>query len=286
METDINTSGILPIDLNLLAEVDRVISGSWTRTKCPFKYAPTDYVRFARQDLVDGSDRGFLNAYHNAKRALDSQMDFILWNLGLTKPDINAPQKLAVLSRIGASSVSILQRLIRQRNLLEHEYESIDPASATDAVDVADLFVQTTSLFSNLRHHQFEFWSSSSKVGGQIQFCYEDLKEGLDKIVPWLCVGPRESNENSPSGIQYSIYRSMRTDNRDPSRVYDEWENSTDEYEKEGKIFRWSLPPSTRLQKYREFGIEYIEKGVVLPKYDEHYCALARIMVIGMRDWM
>jgi hypothetical protein len=200
-------------------------------------------------------------------------MDYILWNLGLGHSEMNAPQKLAVLSKVGASSVSVLQRLIRQRNLLEHKYESADLTSATDAVDIAELFIHTTAPISNRRYGYIDFWSAAGKVGGELQFHFGDKDENTRYDVPWLLEHGMPVDV-SPTSVEYAIFVSHRADNENPRELFDTWECHN------------SLPALEREKKHPEFGLQYVGKGMIFPVCDELYCALVRIMVLAMRYWM
>jgi hypothetical protein len=214
-------------------------------------------------------------------------MDYVLWNLGLYRPHANATGKLALLTRVGASAPSILLRLIRQRNLLEHEYKNIQRADADDAVDIADLFVQATSLISNLRHDNWQFWSSRSKIGGDVAFGYGKGIEEAEPNNPELTLCDDASPESPPTFVRYSLYCSTRSDNEDPLELLEEWMYYRDlpaDLRPTNPFESRDVPPQEYLSRKHEFGFKHIGNGVVRRDQDDDYCNFVRIMVTGMKE--
>lgn len=113
----------------------------------PLKYRtpirPGEYLQFAAADLENGTVHGLVNALSNAKRAIDCQVTSILHGLGLSKSG-NFPAKVGRLQRLGLLAPRIVSKVIRVRNLLEHEFQKPAQSEAEDAVDVATLFIEAT----------------------------------------------------------------------------------------------------------------------------------------------
>ena len=117
------------------------------------KYAtpvtPPEYLRYAEADLVAGSSHGLVNALSNAKRAIDCQVTNILQGFGLSIPK-QFPTKLEKIAALGLVAPRIVKKIVRLRNLLEHEFHNPQLAEVEDAVDVATLFLEATRrIYSN-----------------------------------------------------------------------------------------------------------------------------------------
>ena len=95
--------------------------------------------------------RGVLNAFHNAKRAIDCQMDRVIWNLGIKQGRLSMPRKFEILRSVEAGAPKLLARLIQKRNLLEHAYKTIAEDQAEEAIDLAELYVNATDSIARNR---------------------------------------------------------------------------------------------------------------------------------------
>lgn len=110
---------------------------------------PSEYLRYAEDDLLVGRSHGLVNALSNAKRAIDCQVTNILQGLGLSVPK-QFPAKLEKISTLGLATPRIVKKVVRLRNLLEHEFHNPQLSEVEDAVDVAVLFIEATRrIFSN-----------------------------------------------------------------------------------------------------------------------------------------
>ena len=114
---------------------------------------PELYMRFATQDLTAGSDdRNSLNAVSNAKRAIHLRVDRLLQVYGgLKKSGLSLkssfPRKFDYLANCGILAPEIVKKLNQSRNVVEHEYRLPSRDEAADYVDIAGLFVRSTSPF-------------------------------------------------------------------------------------------------------------------------------------------
>jgi hypothetical protein len=126
-----------------------------------FEIKPGDFITFAKADLYDPGTRGLVNALSNAKRAIDCQADGFLNAIGIDSSNIekqlgregiasiaydksskNGLLKFRLLEVLGIATPSIVKRMRTLRNLLEHEYKKPSRRSVSDAIGVAELFVQ------------------------------------------------------------------------------------------------------------------------------------------------
>ena len=104
---------------------------------------PNAYLEFAIADLAEGSTRGHVNAFGNAKRALHLTIDTLLHQYGLFTHfgKSNFPDKLRLLDGIGLLPIRIMENLNVERNLLEHEYDTPSEKRVAEAVDVTRLLL-------------------------------------------------------------------------------------------------------------------------------------------------
>lgn len=126
-----------------------------------------DYLKFAKSDLAEGSDiRARINAVTNAKRAIDCQIDNILYTLHYdlkngsktisdymidkycdseSKKALKKTPKLAFISALNLSSLVLISEMRELRNSIEHIYSIPKSREAKKAVEVAELFIGQTN---------------------------------------------------------------------------------------------------------------------------------------------
>jgi hypothetical protein len=139
------------------------------------------FLGFARDDLLDGTDRGRVNALSNAKRAVENRVDTLLYAYGLRghskKERWNYPTKAEKLRLTGTFVPDALRHMVTTtRNELEHDYKIPQSGQdVADMVDVAELFVRNTDALilggffrwilgpsSLLDHHDVASWKVES----------------------------------------------------------------------------------------------------------------------------
>jgi hypothetical protein len=111
-----------------------------------FDIEAEEFLRFAEKDLAQGDKHGLVNALSNAKRAIDSQVDKVLGCFGLLSRR-NFPQKMAMLRDMGIIAPRIVNKVVKARNYLEHEYQAPMQEQVEDALDIARLFVISLDRF-------------------------------------------------------------------------------------------------------------------------------------------
>ncbi|WP_147617716.1 hypothetical protein [Oxalobacter paraformigenes] len=110
---------------------------------------PFEYLRYAEADLNIGDVHGLVNGLSNAKRAIDCQVANILHGFGLSIPK-QFPSRLEKISALGLVAPRIIKKIIRLRNLMEHEFHSPNLSEVEDAVDIVTLFLGATRhVFAN-----------------------------------------------------------------------------------------------------------------------------------------
>lgn len=108
--------------------------------------SPAMYLEFAKIDLRENDGlRSLVNAVSNAKRSLHLQSELISDALGVRslapKGQISFPKRLGFIRDCGVVGGSILNKLNRIRNAVEHDYIIPDEMVAQDFIDVVELFV-------------------------------------------------------------------------------------------------------------------------------------------------
>ena len=130
------------------------ISFSWVTYHCRQDPSAEDYLSFARQDLLDGATpRHLINALSNAKRALHMRMEDIC--LGFGAVSLNKLKNFHALSeyikKCGLPSLSVLEKLNKERNNTEHDFTIPKQEMVEIYIDVAHLFLSATDRWSG-RH--------------------------------------------------------------------------------------------------------------------------------------
>jgi hypothetical protein len=149
--------------------------------EAPFQTKPHDFLRFAEYDLNNKYEHHLINALSNLKRAIDCQLDSLLFGFGLydqaKKKKLSFPKKVALLNSFGIISPRILKRINQKRNLLEHEYISPAEDDVEDALDVANLFIAYTDKF--IQRALLECQPYNDKIKDVFEFCLDYKKRSL-----------------------------------------------------------------------------------------------------------
>ncbi len=116
-----------------------------------FGISANEFIKYAESDLQQGTVHGLVNALSNAKRAIDCQIDTVLGCFGLLSR-CNYPKKIEILRKLDIVTPRIVNKVVKARNYLEHEFKQPDLEFVEDAVDIANLFIaslwQATHSFS------------------------------------------------------------------------------------------------------------------------------------------
>lgn len=105
-----------------------------------------EYLQFAADDLASDTKQGFVNGIGNAKRAMHHMIDSLLNAYGLWTRNkaLGFPGKLKLLESAGLFSLSILQTLNLERNVVEHDYKAPTKARVQEMIDVGRLLLLVT----------------------------------------------------------------------------------------------------------------------------------------------
>ncbi len=133
-----------------------------------------EFLRFAREDLRDSTQRARVNALSNAKRAVENRVDTLLYAYGLRshakRERWNYPTKAEKLREAGVFVPEALRNMITSaRNDLEHEYRiPREGKDVANSVDVAQLFLRDTD--STIRRGFFRWVVGPRVVAPEIDY--------------------------------------------------------------------------------------------------------------------
>lgn len=108
---------------------------------------PSTYLDFAKKDFdEEKSPRCWVNAVSNAKRALHYQVDALATALGWEhlKSRNDFPSKLNFLGSCGVLSPTIIKRMNRFRNTVEHDYYIPTENETLDYLEIVELYLSAT----------------------------------------------------------------------------------------------------------------------------------------------
>ncbi len=117
----------------------------------PFEVKPHEYISFAEKDLELNDTRGRISALSNTKRALDCQIDSLIYAFGLhnlpKKKLRNIPCKFELIKDLGIIAPRILSKINSFRNLVEHEFVRPSQEQVEDFYDIVHLFLLSTEKY-------------------------------------------------------------------------------------------------------------------------------------------
>lgn len=187
-----------------------------------FSVTPDDYLGFAKADLRGGETRGLVNAVCNAKRVIDCQTDTLLASLGLRSRDLasqlgknhikdacyesstDQPLAYRLLESFGVVTPSIVGRMRRLRNQVEHQYTRPSKRNATDAIDIADLYIGAVRGLMKQFWTDFGIGSDWQKFDMQAEkYCHTEVMLSKElmfhlKLVPSTRILVRYINRQAP----------------------------------------------------------------------------------------
>jgi len=138
-----------------MASVDDYLGLTWDSSSpetimCEGKPFAEKYLGFAVEDLKAGKGpRNVINAASNAKRALHLRAELLSEAFGIhikyPKNIIPFPRRLDFLRECGVVGGSVLNKLNKMRNEMEHEYSEPTADETQDFIDIVELFIAATA---------------------------------------------------------------------------------------------------------------------------------------------
>jgi len=151
------------LDLLKKAKIDLkktiIIFDSGTSLDYDFQISPREFLNFAKTDIGENNRKGKINALTNAKRAIDCQIDKVLFALSLDPKNLPSsftdfladfdqqllPKdltiKLKFIHVMNFAPTGIVSRTRTLRNKLEHNYEEPQLNEVEDAIELSELFI-------------------------------------------------------------------------------------------------------------------------------------------------
>ena len=162
--------------------------GGGSFTLAELKTSPAEFLSLAEEDFERGGLSALINATTNAKRAIVCQLDQLLISFGYQSFELNVPKKIERLRALGLLAPSLLRKVVKIRNVLEHEYNTPDLHSVEESLDIAGLFVMSASAMFIPFDDVLEFSLPESNV----------KDHSVTHITVGLCREPR--------GVFYTVY--------------------------------------------------------------------------------
>ena len=122
---------------------------------CPEKpfgdISAEEYLQFARDDFAKKSKAGLVSALSNAKRCFHYHTDRLLYRFGLRAATAKSkfPAKIELLQDLRIVSGTLLKVYNRERNAMEHDYESPTEEVTEGSIDLCELYMLATERYLN-----------------------------------------------------------------------------------------------------------------------------------------
>lgn len=142
-----------------------------------FPLVPKDFIKYAKEDFKLNNEKGLINSLSNAKRAIDCQIDTLLYRFGITYDKFNStsediiklsedipldlPYKLQLVQALKFSPSYLISKVREERNKMEHSYQIPDKKLVREAIDIAELFILSCESRTNYVDDDFLFSSSN-----------------------------------------------------------------------------------------------------------------------------
>ncbi|MBN3967024.1 hypothetical protein IMW75_17295 [Pseudomonas gregormendelii] len=139
--------------------------------------SPAELLILAEEDFQRGGLSALINSISNTKRAIVCQMDRLLKSFGCESFKLDVPEKVARLRGLGLLAPELLRKIVKLRNTLEHEFKAPTLEQVEDALDIARLFVMSTSAMFTPFEDTLEFSLRKASVPHPIKY----LTAGLNR---------------------------------------------------------------------------------------------------------
>lgn len=158
-----------------------------------FDVTPHDYLEFMEEDLKGGGRRNLINALSNAKRALDCQIESLLYGYCLKtytdKKNMGIPNKIELLNKIGIIAPRILRKINKVRNTMEHDFYCPNIDEVQDFADVILLFISYTDKYLYEIKYDCELLDDKCDF-----YCIPEFNRGEQEIIVDVRNSTQEKN--------------------------------------------------------------------------------------------
>ncbi|NMH64309.1 hypothetical protein [Shewanella salipaludis] len=155
----------------------------------PFDLKPKDFLSFSELDLnSENTQHSLVNATSNLKRAMDCELDTLMFVLGLDdfyrKKRLGIEKKLGFLRRSEIFKATSLDRLNKLRNRLEHHYEIPNLEDVEVYYDLVTAFISIGDSFlyklRSVSVVSLSYIDSNFKTAAGSSICLQSPKVELD----------------------------------------------------------------------------------------------------------
>jgi hypothetical protein len=145
----------IPIEKKVIEiEINKI---NFKHIKFIFEIRPREFFKYAEYDLKikekQNGRRSLINSLTNSKRAIDSQLDLLLYCYGLyrlsNRKEWKVPQKIKILKKINISVPDLIIKVTNWRNDLEHRYKLPTKENVRESLDIAKLFLDSTEIYTS-----------------------------------------------------------------------------------------------------------------------------------------
>lgn len=193
-----------------------------------FPVTPREYLKYAKQDLKDTSNKGLINALSNAKRSIDCLIDATLMGLNiniknnlpkeavefsntiLVGEDKNIqPNQLKLFCALGFAPSFLISEVRLLRNKIEHDFELPEINDVKKAIEVAELLIETVD---NKGVHSYTLSIFDANKGQKIYIENYDYRSDTDKVMIYFELQNEEDLyyiSNCNEIIYYYLIRAM-----------------------------------------------------------------------------
>ncbi len=175
-----------------------------------FEIKPFDFLRYAKEDFQDNSNKALINCLSNCKRSIDCQIDSTLKICGINYKDIplesndiinstnidkSLAHKLKLISSLGFAPSVLISKIRQIRNSMEHEYYLPKRNEVHEGLELTELFISTIShklnpiqdsfFLTSKSHHSYDIKDFRHKFNRGIKFdfdCRDSKQINIDII--------------------------------------------------------------------------------------------------------
>ncbi|WP_345974137.1 hypothetical protein [Sulfurimonas sp. HSL3-7] len=165
-----------------------------------FQITPKEYLKFAKEDLKDNSNRALINALSNAKRSIDCLIESTLKGLSINienniSPEalnfcnkvLNGkdkgimPNTLKLFNALGLAPSILITEVRFLRNVIEHEYKLPKREDVIRAIEVADLLINSVES-KKIKSCELLITDKSYNKGILFDLSYESNRFNLNSV--------------------------------------------------------------------------------------------------------
>lgn len=170
-----------------------LVGGSFNLVE--LEISPVEFLTLAEEDFQRGGLSALINSITNAKRAIVCQMDRLLISFGFDSLRLDVPEKIEKLRGLGLLTPSLLRKVVKLRNTLEHEYKAPTLEQVEDSLDTASLFVMSLSAMFTPFEDTLKFSLRKASVPEPIKYLTVGLNREANSVFYTVYVYGADNSE-------------------------------------------------------------------------------------------